>query len=579
MKKHVKAALLKAAMSVQDAMKALGLSSVGDEAAVKKAYRDASLKSHPDRGGTKEAMQNVNEAYEVLKKVAKSGGTGPGFTRPSAEEAKAKAKKAMEVITTTVDSAFRPVAFTKHFDNATGMSFTETHKVKVDHDFYFSLDAEWRSGDTVFSLRATANADRVEFIKALGAGGDRLNFKLYVETSILHDNRRVKFKPREWDFTDDQKVLLDPEALFPTAKIKKMLTGANTKRKFVKRDMLLGLQKLLGAYTGDMPFVKIPLHDGFSLIIFRSVILKTAAWDVHSVVQQVPVAPGQRGLKPITFRPQGMGAYAMESEELLKALVEFKKQASGVSDGQKLAQMARDAFKSTHPEKEEGTVAAASAEGVRDNDISMELMGPLYAFLLERVNEVLTASVRDMPEKLDYDQMGEVARRQIALRVALRVLDARVAHVMEKTLGGSVEDASFNNVVDSYIEELGVRKDLEQQSKPQEKGPVMLAKIVAADGMGNSDLTIRDIYDSRPGFARFDDEPKEPQMSPVADFYTKVMNESADISTRLNDLADEAAKALHVKGVDNNEKARLRALRGQIERADSSVLDIGIGII
>jgi hypothetical protein len=575
MKKNVKKALLKAAMSVQEAMNKLGVDTVGDQDAIKKAYRDASLKNHPDRGGSKEAMQAINEAYAILKKLAK---TGSSPANPSAkEDAKARTKKAIQVITTAMEQAFHPVNFTKHLDDATGLAFTESHKVQVEHDFYYLLNAEWRSGDTVFSLRASVNADQVEFVRALGGGGDdeKFSFKLYIQTSILHDNRRVKFQPREWQFTDSQKAILDPETLFPLVKIQKMIGGTGKgKRKFSKRDMLLGLEKLAGAYTGDLPFVKIPLHDNFSLIIFRSVIFKMASWDLHSVVY----SPG-KGQDRQTFRSQSKGGFAREDESLLQAIVDFKKKSTSVKDGQKLVNMANEAFNSTHPKSEEEAVATdvkgSSEDGYRDNDISMDIMQPLYAFLLERVNEVLVASVRDMPEKLDNANLAEAARRQIAIRVALRVLDARVAHIMEQTLGGKVDDESFEDVVTSYIDELGVRSPPAGPATPP--GKVTLAKLVATDG--NSDLTIRDIYDSRPGTARFEDEPTIQKKSAVNDFYGKVMNETADLSAKLNDLADEAAKAIHIKGVDNNEKIRLRTLRGQIERADGAILDIGIGII
>ena len=52
----------------ENALRLLGLcASEANQEAIKKAYRKACSKFHPDRGGSKEMMQAVNEAYEVLK--------------------------------------------------------------------------------------------------------------------------------------------------------------------------------------------------------------------------------------------------------------------------------------------------------------------------------------------------------------------------------------------------------------------------------------------------------------------------------------------------------------------------------
>jgi hypothetical protein len=40
-----------------------------DTGRIKQIYRTLAVKWHPDRGGTKEAMQAVNEFYEELKQI------------------------------------------------------------------------------------------------------------------------------------------------------------------------------------------------------------------------------------------------------------------------------------------------------------------------------------------------------------------------------------------------------------------------------------------------------------------------------------------------------------------------------
>jgi curved DNA-binding protein CbpA len=49
----------------------LGAERTADEKAIKKLFRDAALICHPDKGGTDEDFQKVNEAWQVLGDATK----------------------------------------------------------------------------------------------------------------------------------------------------------------------------------------------------------------------------------------------------------------------------------------------------------------------------------------------------------------------------------------------------------------------------------------------------------------------------------------------------------------------------
>lgn len=61
------AALPSRPRELQPALELLGLRLPVDELALKRAYRQRSLETHPDAGGSHEAFLRVNEAYEYLK--------------------------------------------------------------------------------------------------------------------------------------------------------------------------------------------------------------------------------------------------------------------------------------------------------------------------------------------------------------------------------------------------------------------------------------------------------------------------------------------------------------------------------
>lgn len=55
-------------MNRKEAFETLGIAQNANEEEIKKAYRRASSKAHPDKGGSNEQMAKVNEAYEILTK-------------------------------------------------------------------------------------------------------------------------------------------------------------------------------------------------------------------------------------------------------------------------------------------------------------------------------------------------------------------------------------------------------------------------------------------------------------------------------------------------------------------------------
>ena len=60
-------------MDVTDALRVLGLSDASDWSDVRAAHRRAILRTHPDAGGSAGAAAQVNQAFDVLRKVSGDG--------------------------------------------------------------------------------------------------------------------------------------------------------------------------------------------------------------------------------------------------------------------------------------------------------------------------------------------------------------------------------------------------------------------------------------------------------------------------------------------------------------------------
>jgi hypothetical protein len=365
-----KAAAVMAArlMPVEEALRVLEIDRgvLADAAALKKAYRAASMKSHPDRGGSTALMQRVNEAYEVLSQHHEpSRAGGKSKAEEEAEYAQAAARS-LHTVQAALAKAFDPATFTQHFANATGKEFTADVKESVKDDYKKNprmvvIEATWRSADgaTVFSLRISVDLASAMRVRMLGGGEDSLAFTVTTRVEILHDSRKSKFQQRDWSFTSNSRVLMDPEDLFPAAKIKKMISGKEKARKFSARDMKLGMEKYLGAQI-EQEWAQFPVgatvpsepprfprafHDRFVVKMWRTVLMRTPAWNLYNV--EGPIVPKQGRQK---FDVSSTSA--LESEALLDALVEMQKKAEGVTDGAKLAALAASAFKKAQQKDE-----------------------------------------------------------------------------------------------------------------------------------------------------------------------------------------------------------------------------------
>ncbi len=77
-------------MSPMTAYQTLDLKEGASLSTIKKAYRTLALKNHPDRKGSTTAMQNINNAYETLKKIGSTRKRTPTRSKTSSPKSSPK---------------------------------------------------------------------------------------------------------------------------------------------------------------------------------------------------------------------------------------------------------------------------------------------------------------------------------------------------------------------------------------------------------------------------------------------------------------------------------------------------------
>ena len=320
-------------MSIPDAISLFGIKQdeLGNKDLIKKTYRRLAIANHPDRGGSEEAMKDVNDAFETLSKASDSEIKNQTMRQTWAERDE-KYRMAGAQIKTALLSNFKPEVFQKYFKEMSGFDYQyeikRTYPKETDRSpNYAGFDAEFFTKDknAVFTLKVHTNLIDIVFPKAVLGYGD-LSYEVYTEAHGFYLNKKQKMSQNDWKFTRDHSFFAKPEKIYPKKKMKDIFSGKTSKRKFAKRDMEAFLSKKLGAklsYGGGQTQAAIPLDDLHNLIIYRTVFERVGVWNGMGIYKKMkPEALG------FGKRVAHTGIWSfMENEETAKIFEKVVKEA------------------------------------------------------------------------------------------------------------------------------------------------------------------------------------------------------------------------------------------------------------
>lgn len=215
--------LLIESLSYSEALSILGLDS-GEEITpdkVKKAYRSASMKAHPDRGGSDADMQRVNAAYALLKNTSAKGRGAP--KQDVYADARVMAKSYLERFDVSTYTSYLTDLF--GVDLASQDSYNETR-------YGASKLVEWASQDRETVIRIIMSFGYSSFSRAKSLGssqqeGELIPGNMSIGVEILHNRKKMKINKSDYSMTNQADVLTDPSIVFPASKIKKKLDIGN----------------------------------------------------------------------------------------------------------------------------------------------------------------------------------------------------------------------------------------------------------------------------------------------------------------------------------------------------------------
>lgn len=333
-------------ITFDQALKALNLSKsdVGDAAKIKQAFRQAALKAHPDKGGSNEAMRDVNDAYELLQK---QGGRRSSFDssadraaefermKRDSEERKAKEKEIGNKVLESLKSKINYNAFVKYFNSIYNDIFV--HKIFNERPSpretwitSAGFVAEFSNPDRsiVFLIEFSASLSDATSTGSIGSGVGNVSYPLAVRAYGFYNNKKLKITQRDYNKTTNHDVLSSPEIAFPKAKLEKF-KGTSVTKVFKKADMITYLvNKLNMPWDGEDARIR-DTPKSISIVFIRSVFMKTPAW-------QLVVYENSKSIRQI---PTVLLPETIESAQAIEVLVKAVKKTD---DPEQIKEICKD---------------------------------------------------------------------------------------------------------------------------------------------------------------------------------------------------------------------------------------------
>jgi hypothetical protein len=290
-------------MTSQEAMKIFGIEIVHDSNELKNLYRNLSLKNHPDKGGNLEKMQDINQAYDILKQIRSSSKSSFNWEDINKKWRDIN-KYQYPIMESIFEEEFDEKGILKYLQQFVQEELTITILKKDKNKI---SDHEWTSSFLTFTANVKIhNNDNTivfyvsysisyNFNHGTGLTYDNIDEKdiLYnvdITSDIYYNNRKQKLGKRDYKWNVGHKIIASYEEVFPKVKLNKIFSG-HGKQTFRKADFYQGLKRELNTtFDNDLIFIYPFGKDvKFYLVMYRSVFNRypVYSWNVLQAIDPI----------------------------------------------------------------------------------------------------------------------------------------------------------------------------------------------------------------------------------------------------------------------------------------------------
>jgi len=264
-------------MNFQKALLTLSLSAKFTEAELKKAYKRAMMKAHPDKGGSIEKSQLINSANFILK----SSCIDEEYKNALSSENRAEERELAQSFADELLGKFDIEAYKNYLESFTKtvLTFTESEmKIGSCHEM-FKL---WKfdDGKSFFEVKVYA---QILFPKNAISGVDGAMIeKMSTTTTVLINRKKHKMSQSDWGMKSVKAMFEKPEQTFPAAKLKKIYVERGKVKPVKKADYLTSFKYELNAKI-DGKTIRVPMLNGSTIVLERITWMRKGLYQFNAI--------------------------------------------------------------------------------------------------------------------------------------------------------------------------------------------------------------------------------------------------------------------------------------------------------
>lgn len=247
----MKFGLLLEKLSYDEALKLFELPSGYTADDVNRKFKRLAMKFHPDRGGSVEQMQDINDARDTLLKTAgrpSSSGSSKKSDpwHPDVEEWNRKRREIQDLMLEIVTKYFDNFDSEK-FRNYFNFVFKSNFDAKVEYSKFFTdchkhsdnpgIHARFESPDRskIISFCIDVNYYRLFDMLRDGTSLSSNDMQVSYWSELFIDGKKQKVSQTIFSQSNKKAILTDPEVMFPMKKMEKIASGQKRKGVVLKK--------------------------------------------------------------------------------------------------------------------------------------------------------------------------------------------------------------------------------------------------------------------------------------------------------------------------------------------------------
>lgn len=264
---------------------------------INRKFKKLALKLHPDRGGTKEQMQDLNDARDILLKNLSS--------KFDTVKTSSDYTETMSIVSDIIRKYFDNLdigKFKSYFDNLFNDKFDYDVKYSKflenpnKYDMFAWADVSFYTSDRnkIVEFSISVHTDDLYWAVINGNSLSSDDMNISYRTNIFANGKKFKVAQKNYNDSNKKEILMNPKIMFPEKKMKDIASGDKRKNAKLKKADFVSLicTKHKGEFLSNYNTFRIPIcntsenaEEKVYMYVDRDTIMRIPAYNVSGELQ------------------------------------------------------------------------------------------------------------------------------------------------------------------------------------------------------------------------------------------------------------------------------------------------------